>query len=154
MHTHKYWTATWKWQLSRDESLYCFVLSRPRMISVLHQSAMIKINRFTAKGKRNTIYIGEWYSLFHYFSGKKRGGGDGRRSRYTLSFLHASIKAQFVSAFLKIAFCLSFLMFFNLSVKVATFSQRHMPIFAQDKYPCKNNKQKVWNCHKIKPDLK
>lgn len=110
------------------------------MISVLHQSAMIKINRFTAKGKRNTIYIGEWYSLFHYFSGKKKGG---EGPRFTLSFLHASIKAQFVSAFLKIAFCLSFLMFFNLSVKVATFSQRHMPIFAQDKYPCQNNKQKV-----------
>lgn len=71
-----------------------------------------------------------------------------------LPFLQASVKAQFVPAFLRIAFCLSFLTFSNLSVKVATFSQRHTPIFPQDKHPCQNNKQKFWNCYKINPVLK
>lgn len=58
-------------QLSAQKALYCWVLSGPWVIPVLHQSTMIRMKSFTAKGERNNIHIQEWCSLFPHLQGKK-----------------------------------------------------------------------------------
>lgn len=92
-------------------------------------------NENTAQGERNTIYIQEWHSLSPYLQEKKNTD--------RIYFPHASIKPHFVPTFLTTAFCLSFfLMFSNLFVKIAPFSQSHMPILPKDKTPCQNSRQR------------
>lgn len=97
--------------------------------------------------KKHNIHTGVVFPLSIFANRTKRDTD-------TVSFPHASRKTHSVPTFLTIAFCLSFLMFSNLSVKVASFSQSHMPILPEDKSPSQNNRQRFCNCHKIKPILK
>lgn len=114
---------------SYQKPLYCFVLSCPWAISVLHQSAIIKINIFTAKGKRNNLYRRVVFSLT--FSRKRKKG-----PKNTFSFLHVSMKAQFLYSictvfvlllcqYLKKLLSAFFSPCSKLCVKVGTFSETH-----------------------------
>lgn len=73
MQTYKSLNYNMRMQLSAEKALYCCVLSGPWVIPVLHQSAMIEMNIFTARAERNTIYTQEWYSLFPYLQIGQKG---------------------------------------------------------------------------------